>query len=76
VTAAGGPDADQGAGEADALVCMNDGVEVDPSDPRCMHPSSRCRFREECPVAERVRASKRRARARPRRHAEDTDGRA
>ena len=65
MAATGGPDADATADEVDALVCMNDDVEADPSDPRCMHPSSRCRFRESCPVTERIRASKGRARARP-----------
>ncbi len=58
-------DADATAGEADALVCMNDDVEVDRNDPRCTHPSSRCRFREWCRVTARIHALRKQARAHP-----------
>jgi hypothetical protein len=76
LAATGGFDADATADEADALVCMKDDVEVNQNDPRCMHPSGRCRFRESCRVTESIRALRRRARRPPRRRGVHMNGRA
>ncbi|MHC5055650.1 MAG: hypothetical protein ACYTKD_13150 [Planctomycetota bacterium] len=49
---AGGTPADGlGPGDDGPLVCMRDDVEVDRGRPRCLHPTSQCRFRDWCEVA-------------------------
>ncbi len=49
--------------ESGPLVCMKDDVEIDGDDPRCKHPTSKCRFRESCLVTEAVRAGRKRENA-------------
>ncbi|MFH1922313.1 MAG: hypothetical protein ABIP48_20820 [Planctomycetota bacterium] len=43
----------------DALLCTNDNVSVSAEDPKCLHPSSLCRFRDFCEVLEAARKKKR-----------------
>lgn len=43
----------------DPLICMDDGASVPADDPRCLHPSRLCRFREFCEVIAAVRKKKR-----------------
>lgn len=40
----------------EALICLKHDIEIDTDNPRCPHPSSRCRFRELCPVMEAAKA--------------------
>ena len=42
--------------QPERLVCMKDDVKIAADDPRCHYPTSRCRFREHCPVMEAIRA--------------------
>ena len=42
----------------DALVCSRDNTTVDAENIRCLHPSSRCDFRELCPIVWAVRKRK------------------
>lgn len=66
-------------GAMEALICMKDneeiGTEIDTEigaeNARCRHPSTQCRFREWCPVAETIRAS----RSAEARRARDPNGR-
>ena len=45
--------------EPERLVCMKDNVKIPRDDPRCLYPTSQCRFREFCPVMDLVRARRR-----------------
>ncbi len=38
------------------LMCMREGMEIDPENPRCPFPSSQCGFRELCPVRDAMRS--------------------
>ncbi len=55
------PPEETGPDDPGPLVCTEDDVEIDRGDPRCMHPSSRCRFRETCLVIELIRMKEKRA---------------
>ena len=54
-------DGDPPPGEdgSETLLCMLDNVAVSAEDPRCLHPSSLCRFREFCEVILAARKKKR-----------------
>ncbi len=43
----------------DELICYQDDVSVSSDDPRCLHPSSLCPFRDNCEV---IRAARRKRR--------------
>ena len=43
----------------DELVCFCDDVSVSAEDPRCLHPSGFCRFRDFCRVLEAMRRKRR-----------------
>jgi hypothetical protein len=49
----------ENAEHADALTCISDNVSVPADDPKCLHPSSFCQFRELCEVVEAARKKKR-----------------
>ena len=44
---------------SDPLHCARDNAPVDDEDPRCLHPSSACDFRELCNVMDAVRRKRR-----------------
>jgi len=44
---------------AEPLVCMRDDVEVGRERPRCLHPTSQCRFRDWCEIAMLARRQRR-----------------
>lgn len=46
------------------LFCAHDSVPVSANDPRCLHPTSWCEFRQLCLIAEAERTRKRRQRKR------------
>jgi hypothetical protein len=50
---------EENAEREDALTCMNDNVSVPADDPRCLHPSGFCRFRDFCEVLEAARRKRR-----------------
>jgi hypothetical protein len=41
------------------LICHKDDVSVSPQDPRCLHPSSVCPFRDQCEVVRAARKKRR-----------------
>ena len=49
----------------DELICHQDDVSVSSDDPRCLHPSSLCPFRDHCEVARAVRKKRRLAEDNP-----------
>ena len=51
------PDSDQTPD--DQLICQNENRPVPADDPRCLHPSTQCRFRELCEVIDAVRRKRR-----------------
>jgi hypothetical protein len=61
------PSSNEDADRPEPLYCANDNVPVPADNPKCLHPSSYCPFRDLCEVVEAAR-KKRREEAR---HAQD-----
>jgi hypothetical protein len=55
------PHEDESERPADALVCRRENRPVDALAPRCLHPSSYCRFRDFCEVVDALRRMRREA---------------